>query len=82
MENEYIGLLVFVVAMVTSMVVYPLALKFAKNHDLKKQNKCSYSEPAEYYPQQSLFLFFDKSYYVRIVSKIILFFQFQKHSFI
>ena len=34
MENEYIGLLVFVVAMVTSMVVYPLALKFARNHDI------------------------------------------------
>ena len=34
MKNEYIGLLVFVVAMVTSMVVYPLALKFARNHDI------------------------------------------------
>ena len=34
MENELIGLIVFTVAMVTSMVVYPLALKFARNHDI------------------------------------------------
>lgn len=34
MENELIGLLVFVVAMVTSMVVYPMALKFARNHGI------------------------------------------------
>lgn len=34
MENELIGLIVFIVAMLTSMVVYPLALKFARNHDI------------------------------------------------
>jgi undecaprenyl pyrophosphate phosphatase UppP len=36
MENTYIGILVFVVSMVTSMVVFPFALKFARKHDYVK----------------------------------------------
>lgn len=34
MENTYIGILVFVVAMVTSLSVFPWALKFARGHGI------------------------------------------------
>ena len=34
MENELIGLIVFTVAMLTSAMVYPQALKFARKHDI------------------------------------------------
>ena len=34
MENIYIGLLVFAVALVTSLAVFPLALRFAKAHGI------------------------------------------------
>ena len=34
MENWMIGILVMMVAMVTSMTVFPLALNFAKEHGI------------------------------------------------
>lgn len=34
MENTYVGILVFVVALVTSMSVFPLALRFARKHGI------------------------------------------------
>ena len=34
MENTYIAILVFIVALVTSTIVFPKALKFARKHDI------------------------------------------------